>query len=302
MKKELRFIPGIVPPKGEGGLALWFAFQGNKLLVHLDGDGSRVRIPTDLLGLGLKPRHPNYLGKLDGVPCYAAEIPEPTPPPRAMAFEGLRQLYGRLEEDLFAIAGRAIQILDWDRNHRFCSRCATPLALREKERAKGCPRCGLLQFPRLAPAIIVRVEKGDQLLMARSPHFAPGVYSVLAGFVDPGESLEEAVAREVREETGIEVKDIRYFGSQPWPFPHSLMIGFTATYAGGELHFDREEIEDAGWFTAEKLPPALPGKISIARRLVDDFLARKNKANEKERKKKPAGVLANQPSLPFERG
>jgi NAD+ diphosphatase len=193
-----------------------------------------------------------------------------------MAFEGLRKVYGRLDEDLFWLAARAVQIAEWDRTHCFCGRCGIPLRLRETERAKECPQCGLLHFPRLAPAVIVLVERGHELLMARSRHFAPGVYSVLAGFVEPGETLEEAVEREVLEEVGIRIKDIRYFGSQPWPFPHSLMIGFTATYAGGEIAINDEEIEDAGWFTADNLP-GQPGKISIARRLIEWFLAKEGK-------------------------
>jgi NAD+ diphosphatase len=145
------------------------------------------------------------------------------------------------------------------------------LKISQTERAKECPKCGLLHFPRLAPAIIVLVERGNELLLARSRHFMPGMYSVLAGFVEPGESLEEAVVREVREEVGISVKDIKYFGSQPWPFPHSLMVGFTATYGCGEITIDDTEIEDAGWFTADKLP-RIPGKISIARKLIDWFV------------------------------
>jgi len=148
---------------------------------------------------------------------------------------------------------------------------------RQAERAKECPQCGLLHFPRLAPAIIVLVERGHKLLLARSRHFPPGLYSVIAGFVEPGETLEEAVVREVREEVGVAIKDIRYFDSQPWPFPHSLMIGFTAAYAGGKISLDDMEIEDAGWFTADNLP-TLPGKISISRRLIDRFLAKQKKA------------------------
>jgi NAD+ diphosphatase len=184
-----------------------------------------------------------------------------------------------LDEDLFWIAARAVQIIDWDRTHQFCGRCGVPLRNKTNERAKECPWCGLLHFPRLAPAIIVLVERGNQLLLARSRHFMPGMYSVLAGFVEPGESLEEAVVREVKEEVGIEIKDIKYFGSQPWPFPHSLMIGFTATYAGGEISLDDKEIEDAGWYAAEKLP-RIPGKISIARKLIDGFLAKRGSVDE----------------------
>ena len=192
-----------------------------------------------------------------------------------MEFEGLRQVYGRLDEDLFWISARAIQIIDWDKTHQFCGRCGTRTRLLDKERARECPQCSLLHFPRLAPAIIVLIERGRELLLARSRRFVPGMYSVLAGFVEPGETLEEAVVREVREEVGISIGSIRYFESQPWPFPHSLMIGFTATYEGGEISLDDKEIEDAAWFTPENLPP-LPGKISIARKLIDAFLEKQS--------------------------
>src|SRR5262249_6174054 len=151
-------------------------------------------------------------------------------------FEGLRALYGRLSDEHYAIAGRAAQILVWDQTHRFCGRCGEPTVHAPTERAKLCPSCGLLSFPRLSPAVIMLVRRGaDEFLLARNRAFADGFFSVLAGFVEPGESLEEAVAREVEEEVGLEVDSIRYFGSQPWPFPHQLMIGFVARYASGEI-------------------------------------------------------------------
>ncbi len=276
MSRERKFISGIVPPGVRSEPAWWFAFQENKLLVDNKSDPVAVPLLVDFEELGLIALRQNYLGQLGGRRCYTIEVAEGTTPPAGMVFEGLRQLYGRLDEELFWIAGRAFQITDWDRTHQFCGRCGTPLRARSTERAKECPQCGLLQFPRLAPAIIVLVERESELLLARSRHFMPGMYSVLAGFVEPGESLEEAVAREVKEEVGIEVKDIRYFGSQPWPFPHSLMIGFTATYAGGEIATDDTEIEDAGWYPADHLP-RIPGKISIARKLIDGFLAKQEK-------------------------
>ena len=266
-----RFISGIVPPAKQSEPAWWFAFQENKLLVFQEPSSLGIPYLVDFGELGLPELSQHYLGHLDGRHCYAIELAEESRPPKGMLFEGLRQVYGRLDEDLFWIATRAVQIVDWDRTHKFCGRCGSQLRLKTTERAKECPKCGLLHFPRLAPAIIVLVERGDKLLLARSRHFMPGMYSVLAGFVEPGESLEEAVIREVKEEVGVTVKDIRYFGSQPWPFPHSLMIGFTATYAGGEISLDDSEIEDAGWFTADTLPQ-IPGKISIARKLIDWFL------------------------------
>ena len=139
--------------------------------------------------------------------------------------------------------------------------------------ALRCPRCGMMHYPRVSPAVIVRVNRGEAVLLARSPGFPKGMRSVLAGFVEPGESIEETVRREVREEVGVEVRNLRYFGSQPWPFPNSLMIGMTADHAGGELAPQPGEIEDAAWYRADDLP-GIPPKISIARRLIDDFVRR----------------------------
>jgi len=271
MRENKTFISGIVPPEERSEPAWWFVFQENKLLVNQEPSSVSLPFLMDFGELGLTPLSEHYMGRLDHQPCYAVEVAEGTIPPAGMTFEGLRQVYGRLDEDLFWVAARAVQIVDWDKTHQHCGRCGTPLRTKTTERAKECPQCGQLHFPRLAPAIIVLVERGDQLLLARSRHFMPGMYSVLAGFVEPGESLEEAVVREVKEEVGIDVKDIRYFSSQPWPFPHSLMIGFTATYDGGEISLNDEEIEDAGWFTADNLP-RIPGKISIARKLIDWFM------------------------------
>ncbi len=279
MADHRKFVSGIVPPGGCSEPAWWFIFQENRLLISPSSESVTLPLLIDLNELGLIVMRQNYLGQLGHRLCYAAEVAEETIPPEGMAFEGLRQIYGRLDEDLFWVAARAVQIIDWDRTHQFCGRCGVPLRTKPDERAKACPQCGLLHFPRLAPAIIVLVERGNQLLLARSRHFMPGMYSVLAGFVEPGESLEEAVVREVKEEVGIEIQDIKYFGSQPWPFPHSLMIGFTAAYASGEISLDDKEIEDAGWFTAEKLP-RIPGKISIARKLIDGFLAKQGTLHE----------------------
>jgi NAD+ diphosphatase len=277
MIRTRKFISGVVPSQERSEPAWWFAFQESKLLVYQEPSPISPPNLIDLGELGLTALSEHYLGRLDNRPCYAAEVAEGTIPPPGMTFEGLRQVYSRLDEDLFWIAARAVQIVDWDRTHRFCGRCGLPLKIKTTDRAKECLQCGLLHFPRLAPAIIVLVERGDKLLLARSRHFMPGMYSVLAGFVEPGEPLEEAVVREVREEVGIEIKDIKYFGSQPWPFPHSLMIGFTATYASGEISPDDSEIEDAGWFTVDNLP-RIPGKISIARKLIDWFMEKQGES------------------------
>lgn len=227
----------------------------------------------DLAQLGVDFDSGHYLGRLHDVDCYTVLLDEALEPPDGASYEGLRGLYGRLPEDYFTIAGRAVQILLWDQTHRFCGRCGEPTVHAPSERAKLCPKCGLLSFPRLSPAVIMLVQRGeDEFLLARNPNFPEAFYSVLAGFVEPGESLEEAVAREVREEVGLEVTDIRYFSSQPWPFPHSLMIGFTCTYAGGDIVPQPDEIVHAAWFSRNGELPRLPGKLSIARKLIDWFL------------------------------
>ncbi|MEA2529049.1 MAG: diphosphatase [Thermomicrobiales bacterium] len=270
------FVSAIDPPAGSDppDLAWWFIFRGSELLVVADGaDSDGIPLLADLAELAVEPVRRNYLGALADRHCYAVEIaPDLDPPPGAI-FRNLRALYGRVPDDLFALAGRAAQIVEWDRSHQFCGRCGMPTVYAPGERAKRCPACGQVSFPRLSPAIIVLVERGDQVLLARGTGFPDGMYSTLAGFVEPGESLEGAVHREIFEEAGIVLTDLRYFGSQPWPFPHSLMIGFTAQYAGGEIVIDPAEIADAQWFTVDTLP-RVPQKLSIARRLIDSYVAK----------------------------
>lgn len=207
------------------------------------------------------------VGEHQGRACYAAELANWPELAGAEAIS-LRQVFELAGEEAFALAGRAVQLLDWRQQHRYCGRCGVPTQPKPGETAMACPDCGLLAYPRLSPAIMVLVRDGERLLLARSPRFKPGVYSALAGFVEPGETLEQCAAREVREEVGIEIANLRYFASQPWPFPNSLMIAFFADYAGGELQLDPLEIEAAEWFTADSLP-ILPEPISISRRLID---------------------------------
>lgn len=251
----------------------FFAFRGNELLVRVEAGAAAVPRGAAWTDLGLDAVASHLVGTLDGEPCVAVELAAEAAAPEGMEFLGLRRLWGMLSEAAWRIAGRAVQIVDWDRNHRFCGRCGSPTRSAAAERSRACPRCGLQHFPRLSPAVIVLVTRGEELLLARSPHFATGVYSTLAGFVEPGESLEEAVAREVLEEVGVTLAGVRYFGSQPWPFPNSLMVGFTARWAGGEIAPQPGEIEDARWFRPDALP-LLPAPMSIARALIDSFLSR----------------------------
>ena len=227
----------------------------------------------DLSDHGLKPRRSQYLGLYGGRHSYAAEIAEEHALPEGWTALGLRDLFGLVESTVAALSGRAYQLLEWDRNHQFCSRCGTPTEPRGDERSRACPACRLTTYPPVTPAIMILITHGRKLLLARKKAFPAGRFSALAGFVEPGEMLEDTVIRETREEVGVEVKNIRYFGSQPWPFPHSLMVAFTADYAGGELRPDGVEIEEARWFDPEELPK-LPGSISISRRLIDTVAGR----------------------------
>ncbi|GAB6906359.1 NADH pyrophosphatase [Desulfosarcina cetonica] len=267
------FIPAFRPPADGPQSALWFIFEKSKLLVSRDNGTCGIPEARRLAADGIVPARQIFLGYLGDSACYAAELEPDTTPPAPYAWMDLRALMNTIGDELFWIAGRANHLMDWDRSHRFCGRCGQPTVDKPDERAKHCPACGLINYPRLSPAVIVAVLKGDRLLLARNKRFRGAFYSVLAGFVEPGETLEQCVMREIREEVGIAVKNIRYFGSQPWPFPNSLMVGFVADYAGGEITVDNVELMEAAWFTATDLPQ-VPPRISIARQLIDWFVDR----------------------------
>jgi NAD+ diphosphatase len=270
----MAFIPGFKPPTKPSKPALWFLFNDQRLLLKNINGSDHILQASDLENLGLIPIQQQYIGSLNGQPCYAAEIAPLDSIPAPYAFQKTRSLLGRAEDELARVAGLSEQMISWERSHRFCGRCGHPTENKTDERAKFCPECGLVNYPRLSPAVIVAVVKGNQILLARSQRFRPKFYSVLAGFVEPGETLEQCVRREVREEVGILVDNIHYFGSQPWPFPDSLMVGFIADYAGGTIKIDGFEILEAGWFSPDNLP-SIPPKISIARHLIDWFLETK---------------------------
>jgi len=261
------FRPGHALPADLPATALAFAFRETKVAVGGRDDAPTIPTLADIDAAGLAgARH--YLGELAGAPCIALALPESAPEIPGLAFAGLRSLFFRLPEPLLALAARAFQVVEWDRTHRYCGRCGTPTRDKAGERAKECPACGYLAYPRVSPAMMALVTREREILLARAHRFPPGMFSALAGFVEPGETIEDCLAREVREEVGVEVQDIRYFGSQSWAFPHSLMIAFTAEYAGGELRCEDAEIAEARWFPADALP-ALPPSVSIARRLID---------------------------------
>ena len=204
---------------------------------------------------------------------YAAEVPAGVTPPVGWQPLPVRELSGKVSDKDMTIASYAVRILDFDRSTAFCSRCGAQTRPLTTERARICTVCSRITYPRISPAIIVLIKKGEEILLARSPNSPPGFFSIIAGFNEPGENLEQTVHREVGEEVGIAVRNLRYFGSEPWPFPDSLMIGFVADHAGGDIRIDNQEIEAAGWFTRDTLP-SFPSKTSISKSLIEAWIRR----------------------------
>lgn len=208
------------------------------------------------------------------VATYCLDTP-PTAPAgsEAVALQPcpLRQSYYKLPQELYLKAGKCRELLYWDQNTKYCGVCGAPMRM-DTSISKKCTECGKEVWPQLATAVIVLIHKGDEVLLVRARNFRTDFYGLVAGFVETGETLEEAVAREAKEETGVTISNIRYFGSQPWPYPCGLMVGFHADYVSGEIHLQRSEIAKGGWFGRNNLP-TIPEKLSIARMLIDDWLS-----------------------------
>ena len=261
-----RFIPALEVPDDASGSVTVVVGQGKVIVLDDHPDDLAAGLPRVRVGL------------LDGAACWAGDldgdgVPDVVIEDLGDAMVPLMGLHGRVDDMRWTLAGRAVQLVEWERTHRFCGRCSTPTEPAPGERARRCPACGLLAFPRLAPAVITLIERDGAALLARNGSFPIPMYSCLAGFVEPGETMEEAVHREVREEVGIELGELRYVASQPWPFPHSLMIGFEATWASGDIAVDGVEIVDAGWYHPDDLP-MIPPAMSIARTLIDRWVDR----------------------------
>lgn len=266
------FEPLTDPPEHEGPHAVFLVRESSVLVTH---DGDVVRALSLHEASALIDAEPHLvLGRLGDTVYWAADLPAHVELADHHALEGLRTLHGRLGDDEWNIGGRATQLAAWYRDNRYCGRCGGPMERAAGERAMHCPADGTRAYPQLSPAVIVLVERDDgRALLGRGGRFPVPMYSTLAGFVEPGESLEDTIHREIREEAGVEVTDIAYFGSQPWPFPNSLMLGFHARWAGGDICVDGDEIVDAQWFRADHLP-MIPPPMSIARQLIDDWVAR----------------------------
>ena len=252
----------------------WMIVRNGDVLVHGgENEGELATFPTrDVLDAFADPETAHEVGAAGEPKVWSVGVSADAPEPRGFRFVPLRSLHPLVDARDWTLAGRAVQIVEWSRTHRFCGRCGKPTEQARNERAMRCGACGLLSFPRLSPAVIMVVHRGDEMLLAHGRAFPTPIYSALAGFVEPGEALEEAVRREVFEEVGVEVGETRYFGSQPWPFPNSLMLGFFAEWAGGDIVIDPNEIVDARWFHIDEMP-SFPGSMSIASQLINGYIA-----------------------------
>ena len=248
----------------------WFVFIGNALLLQHDERGYHVPCSEEP-PFPMKEWTPRQeLPPLEGMPCMAYSLDVPPGDLKGMETMGLRESWNVLPHAFYNTAGKAAELLYWDSNTKYCGVCGAPMK-RTTVISKQCTNCGKEVWPQVSPAIIVRIRRGEKILLVHAKNFRRSeMYGLVAGFVETGETLEECVRREVKEEVGLQIENIRYFGSQPWPYPCGIMIGFTADYAEGELHLQEEELSNAGWFDKEHLPP-IPDKMSIARRLIDDW-------------------------------
>lgn len=245
-------------------------FYDNELLLAQTDQHFHLPTLQDLVGFQ-DLNHFHELGLFHNRFCYCGEITS-TNFPEHLKLYPLREGFSLLDELWFPVIARAIETINWDKHHQFCGNCGHQTFHVAHTFERHCPNCKMIFFPRISPAIIVRICKDDEILLARNAHFTPGIFGLIAGYVAPGESAEEAVIREVREEVSLEIKNLRYYGSQTWPFPDALMLAFTADWDSGEIQIDNHEISEANWYTRENFPTWHSKTRSIARKLIFDFL------------------------------
>lgn len=268
-----RFSPGCdAVPDPLPDDALWCVYRGGDLILASAADDGPPGLLDAAAAAGLSLARAHHVGRLDGHPVLAGEAAPSAALPDGLIESNLRAASSMLRPAEWSAAALASQVLHWDRTTRFCGDCGSTMAQPDpRERARRCGQCGHVVYPRVSPCVIVLVHDGERLLLTRQASWPAGRYGLVAGFVEAGESLEGCVHREVDEETGLSVDDIAYQGSQPWPFPHQLMVGFFARYTGGEVVLRDGELEDARWFEPGALP-TLPPRLSIARALIEHFL------------------------------
>lgn len=270
---ETVFVRAYPPAQPKAGPSVLLLFREQDLLVFAQGDEVRLLRTEDVPSEWI-PQDPLYLGERDGVPCLANEAPASEELPDGVIAVNLRALYDRVPDADFGLAGYASQMLYWRRTSRFCPVCGHETEPGHRDWGRHCPNCGHTGYPRVSPAVLILIyDAADRLLLATKPGWGDR-YSILAGFVEPGETLEDCVRRETLEEVSLAVTDLEYDGSQTWPFPHQLMVGFKCRYAGGEIRLDDEELAAASWFERGALPQ-LPPKVSLSRQMIDRWIDRR---------------------------
>ena len=252
----------------------WLCFCAGDILLRREGADGAFSLPIgDEPPVTLKPW--NVVTRLEmkdsSFILVIVRLDNPVVGINGLEMMGLRKTHAVLSDEDYQLAGKAAELLYWDANTKYCGVCGSPNKWMT-DISKKCPECGKEWWPSASTAVIVRVRRKDEILLVRARNFRSNHYGLVAGFLETGESLEQCVERELREEVGISITNLKYFGSQPWPYPFGLMVGFTADYAGGDIRLQKEELTEGGWFTRDNLP-AIPDKASIARRLIDDWLA-----------------------------
>lgn len=263
------FVLHPTPQQPSDAPGVWVLLQGGSVLMQPDGEQRLLPEGPQPAWLALK-QPPLSFASLQGKPVRVAAVPSSLPIPPDLVAEPFNAFQERLSPDLMTIAGIGKQLLHWQRMSRFCSYCGQPLKQLPETWGKNCVGCNNEHYPHIHPCAIVLISRDDQLLLIHKPEWPQGRYSLVAGFLDVGESLEECAIREAMEETGVTIKNVRYLASQSWPFPSQMMVGFVADYASGDIKVDGKEIDDARWFTIGSLP-SLPASRSIARFLIDSF-------------------------------
>ena len=269
VNNNLNFTPENINTSSESGITL--ILRNQEFLTSKTSEFLLFE-EDDLKWSEMQIVNEQFIGYLNNKPCFLSELTNESKLDEDLLLTPLRNLLGRIPDSLFTICSRSLQLSEWTRNNRFCGSCGSKMNKHETERAMSCECNNLLVYPRISPCIIVLVTKGEQLLLAHNKNFPGTFYSTLAGFIEAGESAESAIHREIYEEVKVNVKNIEYFGSQSWPFPSQLMLGFHAEYLDGDITPDGEEIDLADWFHYKDLPQVPTGNISISGQLIESYI------------------------------
>ncbi len=258
---------------------LFLVVKGDQLLIDNLSQNLALIDSDQYKWSEMKVKTEHFIGYVDNFSLYALELEDESSIMAETSLKPFRSLLGIIPDIYFGICSRSIQLVEWSKKSKFCGVCGSKTLLHSIEKAMSCSNCNNLIYPRISPCIIVLVTNKERLLLAHNKGFPGKMYSTLAGFIEVGETVEETIKREIFEEVNIKVKNCRYFGSQSWPFPSQLMLGFHAEYVEGDVKPDGNEIDEADWFHYKSLPEVPPGSISISGRLIESYVDKLTKKN-----------------------